>query len=494
MKKSIIKTLLIALLLNTGVVFSQTEDKPWNVGAFLGRSEYYGDLGNGFFNFNKAYYGFGSLTFSRYLNKMFDVSLLASYGEHGYYVPKKPSTSFRTRNAYADLTARYKIIQKADAKFVPSVFLGLGIRNLDGAIGTGTYRLKSGMDIVIPVGFALDYKLTSSLSLRYIASFGYTLSDERDRVKGGMNDMQLLHSIGVTFSFGKKDSDKDGVSDDKDKCPDTPLGTPVDADGCMLDKDKDGIADNVDDCPDVAGIQSFKGCPDTDGDGIKDSEDACPTVKGIANFKGCPDTDGDGIEDAKDKCPDVAGIAQFEGCPDTDGDGIKDSEDACPNVKGTAAMQGCPDTDGDGVADNKDKCPTVPGLAQLNGCPEVKINAKAKEIFQKAMSGIQFEIGKDIIKKTSYPILDNVVNVLKENPDWKVEVQGHTDNVGNAEANKTLSDKRATAVENYLIAKGIAANRLTSNGYGAERPIADNKTAAGRAQNRRVEFKVTYEQ
>lgn len=205
-----------------------------------------------------------------------------------------------------------------------------------------------------------------------------------------------------------------------------------------------------------------------------------------------PDRDKDGIADDMDTCPDVAGIEKFQGCPDTDNDGVADKDDACPRVAGLAQFQGCPDTDNDGVADNKDKCPTVAGLVTNNGCPEVKINTKAKEVFQKAMSGIQFETGKDIIKKTSYAVLDNVVAVLKENPDWSVEVQGHTDNVGDAAKNKTLSEKRAVAVKNYLVSKGVT-NLLKSNGYGSEKPIADNKTKEGRSKNRRVEFGVSYE-
>ncbi len=206
-----------------------------------------------------------------------------------------------------------------------------------------------------------------------------------------------------------------------------------------------------------------------------------------------PDKDKDGITDDMDACPDVAGIAKFQGCPDTDGDGIADKDDACPNESGLAQFQGCPDTDGDGIIDNKDKCPKVAGIATNAGCPEVKIPEKAKEVFQKAMSGIQFETGKDVIKKSSFPILDNVVTILKENPDWNVEVQGHTDNVGKYESNKTLSHKRAEAVEKYLENKGINADKIKGMGYGSDRPIADNKTPAGRAKNRRVEFNVTYE-
>lgn len=204
--------------------------------------------------------------------------------------------------------------------------------------------------------------------------------------------------------------------------------------------------------------------PDVDNDGIVDEDDKCPTVKGIAKFLGCPDSDNDGIEDSKDKCPSVFGLTSFSGCPDTDNDGISDNEDNCPNIS---------------------------GLITNKGCPEIKVNDKAKAVFQKAMSGIQFETGKDVIKKTSYPILDNVVTVLKENPDWNIEVQGHTDNVGKYDSNKALSDKRAIAVKKYLESKGVS-NKMASNGYGSDKPIADNKTPQGRAKNRRVEFNVTY--
>ena len=205
-----------------------------------------------------------------------------------------------------------------------------------------------------------------------------------------------------------------------------------------------------------------------------------------------PDRDKDGIIDELDTCPDVAGVEMFKGCPDSDGDGVADKDDACPTVKGLANFAGCPDSDNDGVADNKDNCPEIAGLVSNNGCPEVKISEKAKDVFQRAMAGIQFETGKDVIKKTSYPILDNVVSVLKENPSWNVEVQGHTDNQGDATKNKTLSEKRAIAVKNYLIAKGVA-NNLKPMGFGIEKPIADNKTPTGRSKNRRVEFNVSYE-
>jgi len=203
-----------------------------------------------------------------------------------------------------------------------------------------------------------------------------------------------------------------------------------------------------------------------------------------------PDTDGDGVIDKEDKCPQTPGLANLGGCPDADGDGVTDAMDACPQLAGPADKQGCPDSDGDGISDNLDKCPKVPGVASMRGCPEV--SEKTKKLFEKALTGIQFETGKSTIKKVSYPILDQVVTVMNENPSYNLEVNGHTDSQGDDAANLKLSQERAAAVEKYLEDMGVAANRITSQGFGETMPVDDNKTAAGRAKNRRVEFKVNY--
>ena len=205
-------------------------------------------------------------------------------------------------------------------------------------------------------------------------------------------------------------------------------------------------------------------------------------MKGIAALGGCPDTDGDGIIDSEDNCPTVKGLAAFKGCPDTDGDGIMDSEDRCPTVKGTRELQGCPDSDGDGVADIDDKCPNVAGLKENKGCPAVK--EETLKVFTQALTGILFETGKDIIKPVSFPILNNIVNIMKENPQYILEINGHTDNVGDDAKNLDLSDRRAISVKKYLSDKGVDPDRLKPRGYGETMPVADNATAAGRTERR----------
>jgi outer membrane protein OmpA-like peptidoglycan-associated protein len=181
-------------------------------------------------------------------------------------------------------------------------------------------------------------------------------------------------------------------------------------------------------------------------------------------------------------------LAKFNGCPDIDGDGIIDSEDECPELAGK--INGCPDTDGDGIVDPKDKCPKLFGVAANNGCPEIK--KEVKEILTKAMEGVYFDTNLSKIKKVSFKVLDNVVTVMKNNPDYKLQIDGHTDNVGDDAKNLQLSKDRAKAVKDYLVSKKVDAGRLFSEGYGETKPKATNDTKDGRAKNRRVEFTVIF--
>jgi outer membrane protein OmpA-like peptidoglycan-associated protein len=226
---------------------------------------------------------------------------------------------------------------------------------------------------------------------------------------------------------------------------------------------------------------------DTDGDGIVDDQDKCPTEKGTVKYQGCPvpDSDNDGINDEEDKCPKVKGLAKYQGCPipDTDKDGVNDEEDKCPNVPGLARYNGCPipDVDNDGINDEEDKCPTVPGVAEYRGCPAPKNFDAANVLFATGSTAL-------VVKgKTE---LNKFVDFLKENGDIKITVAGHTDNTGGAALNQKLSEKRAASVKTYMVSKGVLTDRITSVGYGQDKPMADNKTAEGRKANRRVEFTI----
>lgn len=311
-------------------------------------------------------------------------------------------------------------------------------------------------------------------------------------------DDQCIDLAGLPSMNGCPDTDKDGFADNVDECPEQAGRW----DGCP-DTDFDGVPDKDDMCPGESGPVENKGCPhavDSDGDGVADKDDRCPNEAGVAEYQGCPpppppaDTDGDGVADKDDRCPIEAGPADNQGCPvkkasDQDGDGVADNDDPCPNVAG--AFGGCPDTDGDGLADNLDKCPTMAGTAGSNGCPEVK--KETKEKLATATQAVQFETGKAKLKSSSYAVLDEIVEILRQYPDYKLAISGHTDDVGDEDENQELSEQRAKACYDYLIFRGIKPERLLYAGFGEYRPIADNKTAEGRELNRRVEFELRVE-
>ena len=280
--------------------------------------------------------------------------------------------------------------------------------------------------------------------------------------------------------------------DKEDDCPlDSGL---VEFKGCP-DTDLDGIMDKEDDCPLDSGLVEFNGCPDTDGDGISDQDDACPLVFGEKEFQGCPDTDGDGIIDGIDDCIETPGPKENNGCPwpDTDEDGLLDKDDDCPTIPGPKENNGCPyvDTDEDGLFDKDDECPNTPGPIENKGCPVIEEDVV--EVLQTAFDNLEFRTAKDIILNDSKPSLEELATVLNERPTWKLEISGHTDNVGEAEANMTLSINRMQAVLNYLTAKGVAVERMHGKGYGETVPKVSNENKAGQATNRRVEFEVVFE-
>ena len=347
----------------------------------------------------------------------------------------------------ANLQAKYalrRLFTTESGWFDPYLKLGGGYTSYK-----SEYSEKDGA-VKLLAGGGINFWFTDHLGLN--VQTGYNHGFQKD----GTDYFQ--HSAGIVIKFGAKDTDKDGIPDKDDACPD------------------------------VAGPKEFNGCPDTDGDGIPDKDDACPDIAGLKEFDGCPDTDGDGIPDKDDACPEVAGLKEFNGCPDTDGDGVPDKDDKCPDVAGPAENGGCPwpDTDGDGVLDKDDQCPNEAGPASNNGCPEPNDDDQ-KRLNQYAKT-ILFDTGKATIKFQSAEVLNQIINVLKKFPKSRFRIEGYTDSTGNKQKNITLSQNRADAVKIYLIQGGIDQSRLESIGYGPEKPIASNKTRKGRELNRRVEI------
>ena len=364
---------------------------------------------------------------SRYVGDGFSFGLAGSVNKIDKWVSRVPGTlatdlvSNPGDLSYygIDATVKYSFMELLKSKWLdPSAHIGGGY-TFFGDASAGT----------VNGGLGLTFWLTEGVGLQFQSTYKHSFDDTR--VANADVPTHIQHFAGLTFKFGGKD---------------------------------------------------------TDNDGIYDKDDACPEVAGLPEFKGCPDTDKDGIQDSEDACPEEAGTKELNGCPDNDGDGIINKEDACPDDKGTKMMNGCPDADGDGVADKDDKCPTVAGTVANNGCPEVsddaikKLNAYAKTIL--------FDTGKFSFQKQTFPVLKAITAILKEYPTAKFSIEGHTDNVGKADFNQKLSDGRANAVKQYLIDNGIDPFRLTSKGFGMDNPIDTNKTAKGRANNRRVEVKL----
>ena len=399
-------------------------------------------------------------------------------------------------------------------------------------------------------GGGLDFDLGRNWLLGGELGLHTAFSDFLDGVSFSGNparyDWFWLGGLHLSYRLGQKDRDGDGLADARDRCPD--VAGPGRSQGCP-DADQDGIADrddecphrkgilalggcplkdadndsvpDVDDlCPTLAGVVTLRGCPDGDNDGVEDRADECPTLAGLALYKGCPDTDVDGVEDRLDSCPTAAGLTQFQGCPDTDGDGVADRFDACPKdsgaveyykgcpvrdsdadgvedkldpcptIAGKPEHQGCPDRDGDGVEDRLDICPSVPGKADNRGCPPIE--KKDRQKLELAVKAVKFQTGKAVLKAESSKILNDIVQITAKYPGYHLRIAGHTDSQGDDAANQLLSEKRAQACVDFLVGKGVNKNRLLPAGFGETKPVASNKTSAGRTNNRRVEFNLGF--
>ncbi len=364
---------------------------------------------------------------------------------------------------------RGHVIAQFPRRITPFVLGGIG------ALGTSSDSLGSDMDLAMHFGGGVKFYINRFLALRL---------DVRDNVSaavsvdnGRTNHIEIL--LGLSATLGRKKAENKQ----------------------LVDTDGDGLYDP--------------------GQGLRKSEeDNCPNEPGPASNQGCPlvDTDGDGLwdpgqgapADEEDKCPEEAGPKSTQGCPliDTDGDGFWDpgqgaaaeEEDACPEEAGPKETQGCPikDTDGDGIVDPgqgitpEDQCPTEPetdnDYQDEDGCPDEI--PKEVQKFTGAIRGINFDVDEATIKKNSTKTLNAAVKVLKDFADVRIEISGHTDTDGGRDHNLDLSKRRAAAVKQYLVDQGIDGGRIETRGAGPDEPVADNKTKRGKAQNRRIEFKL----
>ncbi|MGA9324808.1 MAG: OmpA family protein [Salegentibacter sp.] len=450
--------LFLALLLVMGVtsVKAQDANNPWSIGISTNAVDFYPTGENaplgGFFDeyFNTGDHwnimpSISKLSVGRYVGSGFVFELAGSMNQISKYGDARTSDiSYYAVDGSFDYSLRAML---NDGWIDPVVGVGGGYT----WFGDQGNTVLSGYDAPTLNGkVGLNFWFSDHIAL-------FVESKYKHAFKENMTS-HFQHSAGIKIMFGGTDTDGDGIYDKNDECPET------------------------------AGLPEFNGCPDSDGDGIEDRQDKCPNEAGLAEFNGCPDSDGDGVADPDDECPQVAGLAEMNGCPDADGDGVKDSEDNCPDEAGPAENDGCPweDSDNDGVLDKDDDCPDVAGTAANNGCPEP--TAEVVSELNEYSNTILFDLNKATIRSESEEALDNIADIMKEYPNTVFHIGGHTDSTGSAQYNLKLSKERAASVKDYLTNHGIPANRLTSEGYGEEQPIATNSTAAGRQENRRVEI------
>jgi type IX secretion system PorP/SprF family membrane protein len=442
----------------------------------------------------------------------------------------KATSSSKLKRHYM-LMAGYEINSGKSMKIEPSAM----VRLVENAPLSFDVSLKATFNNGLWGGLSYRHKDAVAAMLGVTTKNGFQFFYAYDMTTSALQaKSDGTHEIGLGMSICKKKGDKDGdgVPDNLDKCPEKP-GT-KENDGCPPgenpdengeDTDGDGVPDKDDKCPEVKGPKTNKGCPDkqdTDGDGVPDSEDQCPNFAGTKENKGCPfaDRDNDGLRDDIDKCPDVAGNVKNEGCPlnDRDKDGIIDEVDPCPDEYGALNNYGCPpgklppgfnvngangfpngigsngkrfpnakpgDMDGDGIPDEQDACPGTPGESKT-GCPIVPIEGQNALDF--ALRNLYFETDKAEIKIESNTYLDRLADWMKNNDEYKVKMQGHTDSRNTYEYNMELSKNRVYSVLYYLQDRGISPSRVKVEWFGETRPISTNVNEQGRKQNRRVDM------
>ena len=438
------KNLLLLLLILTFAVGlnGQTVDKKWGLG--LGAGVYGTITDDGGIGFMPELY------LSRYLSPRLDLMVKGNMGLFRSDLINKLDLV----NPFLNL--RFKFSDETK-NFRPYLFAGPGLL---------WDNQEKGLNF--DAGLGAKYYMSPATAFYVEAGYIHGISVERETET--VQDNFVKATVGLEFDFGKaKDSDMDGVSDKKDKCPNTPAGVAVDEDGCPIDTDGDGVPDYIDDCPTEPGLTSLKGCPDADGDGVADKDDKCPdTPKGVkVDAFGCPlDTDKDGVHDGIDKCPDTPA-------------GVVVDKDGCPI-----------DTDGDGTPDYLDKCPTVAGPKENNGCPVIE---EATETVSPEMmiEPVYFDYDKSNILQVEKAKIEKLVNLLKANDNYSVDLTGNADSKGTDEYNMKLSERRINSVVKAITASGVKAARISKQqALGESQPAATNDTEEGRALNRRVTFEV----
>ncbi|HQN93774.1 MAG TPA: OmpA family protein [Prolixibacteraceae bacterium] len=457
----IVSYLSLLFILLTIKVSAQDTISPWALKISYSLLQYKGELGNQFFDLNSRNDGAG-IGLIRYINPSLDVVLGVDYQRLGFSGNIDTAMYRVNGNLIApSVSFNYKFcndyLLPSSSKWKPWLSAGFAywIGNTKG--NSYDYYGADFKHFIDEFAFTYSVGIKNEISRRtsiFLEAGGYlATTEELDGVAIDMkNDKFINGRIGVIIKLGGPgDQDRDGVTDDKDECPDTPFGVEVDEKGCPKDRDKDGIPDYQDDCPDDPGLPEFNGCPDRDGDGIMDKIDDCPDLPGIPKYNGCPDSDGDGVIDPKDLCPDTQ-------------PGIVVDEYGCPI-----------DSDGDGLTDDVDQCPDEYGPMEYLGCPEPP-EAEWPDMNKETPPEVYFETDKHELDPEAEEELGEVVKFMFENPMMNIRLYGFADPRGTKEHNEVLSARRVESVKKYLMRKGIPENRILIRALGE---VQEVKTLKG---------------
>jgi len=515
---------ILSLLCLSALSFAQTQEAKWGLGVYPSALSFDALNESGTLLEPENYEPGVRFVIARYLNASFDLGVDGTLAVIRTPVTASNNNENRLErdNFYdGDIFLKYKLnngyLFGKNSLFAPYLRAGIG----------PNFSVDT-MGIFAPLAAGLNIRLNKSAYLTAESAYKYGVSDSNN---------YLHHSVGITIHLGttgrnmnlsKKpaDADKDGVPDFADKCPDT-KGDAL-ANGCP-DADGDGILDAVDKCPNTRGYANLGGCLDKDNDGVGDADDKCPNTFGDVSTDGCPtgdalvvsseDSDGDNIPDVLDKCPNTKGSFTASGCPDADNDGIADGKDTCPNTYGKAAYSGCP-YDAIGMERlskgfDPSKAPvtkvvtkTDPAATATTSAPSgfgLSVTSVSRseiepvdfdycayfdEFRSEFEQAILFNSGSVVLNTSTRKVLDRLAKFTKKCGSRSVVIKAHTDNVGDETFNQQLSERRAEAVKNYLVKKGVDEMLLQSVGYGSMQPVAPNDTPENKAKNRRVELEI----
>ncbi|MFK7946386.1 MAG: OmpA family protein [Saprospiraceae bacterium] len=440
----------IILISCYSLVFGQTKELPNSFTYKVLGVDTYSPYLEQLYRFDKQTFGF-SAVYNRYLNESLSLSFPFRFGQMNY--PYDIQDFYEDWNFYAqDVAIKYNFFTASDKKVRPYITGGLGLMYIKQA--------ENNWETQFPIELGINYQLMEGIFIQISTS--YRLSTGADAWHNG---------IGLQFNFNTADetltSENRSLSTVEKKYTYDVSNLDYSFYATVLDDHHFSSVEVADD----------------DNDGIPNTSDLCPDIFGDEQAQGCPiaDDDNDGLANHEDRCPTTPGMLEFAGCPDTDNDRIPDIHDLCPNEAGVKSCKGCPDTDGDNVPDKIDQCPTEKGRGDNEGCPLMEHEEVA---LKGVLESVYFDKHKYFLDSVDLSNLDYIIQVLGNYPDSVLNITGFAFDSDSSSTNESLSIERAKICYDYLVNKGIKAERLIYQGFG------DSHTVLTQSRKRSVEFQL----